>query len=138
MPRWRSTGSILCATGILVSHACATLPKVSITTQCGPDWQSAVRIQAVDSRGQIVPYASVSVVSDNRSMRYRTWTNSHGEARFPLQPGSYTIGIGDDYGQWQVARRSFKIPRDCQVDMQARLIRHEINPDDGPALRRRR
>ena len=137
MPRFRSARSIFCASGILVSQACATLPRVSMTTRCGPAWEPAVQIRALDSRGQIVPYVPVSVVSDNRSVRYQTWTNSHGEARFPLQPGSYAIGVGE-HGQWQYARRSFEMLRDCQVEMQAQLIPYEVNPNDGPTLRRTR
>ena len=137
MRRWRSARSIFCATALVASQGCATLPKISMTTNCGAGWQPALRIQAVDKRGEIIPYAEVTVLSDDRSTGYKTWTSSLGEARFALQPGSYAIGIGE-HGSWQYARRSFKMRPDCQVDMQAQLIPDEINPNDGPGLRRTR
>ena len=128
MPHWRS---ILCATAVVTSQGCASLPKISMTTNCGAGWQPAVRIQAIDKRGEIIPYAEVTVSRDDRSARYKTWTSSLGEARFALPPGSYRIGI-DQNGEWQGASRTFKLRRDCQVDMQARLIPDEIFPLDGP------
>ena len=137
MSRWRSARSILCATALVATHGCATLPKISTTTHCGPGWQPAVRIQAVDKRGQIIPDAEVTVVSDDRSTRYRSWTSSLGQARFALPPGSYSIGIGQ-HGKWQAARRSVKMHPDCQVEMHATLIPYEIFPLDGPVSRRTR
>ncbi len=137
MPHWRSTRSILCATALVASPGCATLPKIAATTNCGAGWQPAVRIQATDNRGEIIPYAQVTVVSDNRSTSYKTWTSSLGEARFALPPGSYSLAIGQ-HGTWQAANRSFKMHRDCQVDMRATLIREEIFPLDGPVVRRAR
>jgi len=131
---WRS---ILCAIAFVASQGCATLPRISTTTNCGAGWQPAVRILAVDKRGNLIPYAEVSVISDDRSTGYRTWTSSLGEASFPLAPGSYRVGIGL-HGKWRAASRSFKMHRECQVDMQARLIPDEVFPLDGPLFRRTR
>jgi hypothetical protein len=133
MSGWRSTRSILFVGALLASQACATLPRVAMTTQCGSKWTPAVRIHAVDSRGQIVPYVDVNVFSDDRAI-YKTWTSSLGEARFALQPGSYRISVGQD-GQWRYAIRSFTVPRDCEVEMRAQLTKHEIFPLDGPLFR---
>ena len=137
MPHWRSARSILCATALVASPGCATLPKISMTSNCGAGWQPAVRIRAVDKRGEIIPYAEVTVISDDRSTGYKTWTSSLGEARFALAPGSYRLSV-DQHGQWQGASRSFTMHRDCQVDMQAQLIPHDIFPLDGPVVRRTR
>ena len=133
MPTWRS---IPCAVAFLASQACATLPKISMTTHCGAGWQPAVRIQSIDKRGASLPYVPVWVRSDDRPI-YHTWTSSLGEARFALQPGSYRVSVGEE-GQWRYAIQSFKIQPDCQVEMQARLIPHEIFPLDGPVVRRTR
>lgn len=129
--------SIHLAVGIGVAvSACASAPKISTSHACSSTAPSQVVVRAVDLAGKDVPFAPVSIVSNDRSTRLTIATNSGGEVKLPLPAGSYRLAVGDTTGDWQTAARTFELRPGCTVAARAELARHEIDPIDTPLQKR--
>jgi hypothetical protein len=129
--------SIALALGIgLASSACSPLPRINTSHTCTGTSPSQLLVRAVDSAGKEVPFAPVSVVSDDRATRVAAATSSRGDVKLPLPAGSYRLSVGDNCGAWQTSARSFKLRPGCTVAARAQLIPHEIDPVDTPLRRR--
>ena len=83
----------------------------------------------MDAVGKNVAFAPVAVRSSNRSRGVVTETSCAGRLALTLQPGSYSVAVGDDSGDWQQARVPVRVRAGCVVTARARLIRHEIDPN---------
>jgi hypothetical protein len=116
--------------------ACTSLPRINTSSSCNGSTPSHLLVEAVDATGQHVPFAPVSVISDNRATRLEASTSSVGTAKLPLQAGSYRVSVGDDWGDWQAASRSFNLRPGCTITARAQLIRHENDPVDTPLRKR--
>jgi hypothetical protein len=112
-----------------MAFGCARLPRVTTSAVCNPQTPSAVAVQTVDSARRIIPFADVVVTRSNKALRFKTSTNSSGETRFSLEPGSYSVGIGDGLGAWQSAVKSIEVRPGCVVTVKAALLKHEIDPN---------
>jgi hypothetical protein len=103
---------------------------------CNASAPSQLVVQTVDAAGKDVPFAPVSVMSDDRATRLTVSTTSLGGATMPLQPGSYRLQVGDSMGDWQHAFSTFTLRAGCTVTARAELIRHDIDPVDTPLHKR--
>ena len=116
--------------------ACTSLPKINTSSSCNGGTSSYLVVEAVDATGKHVPFAPVSVISDNRATRLEASASSVGTAKLPLLAGSYRVSIGDDLGDWQEASRSFNLGPGCTITARAQLVRHETDAVDTPLRKR--
>jgi hypothetical protein len=121
---------------VVMTCSCAWLPRVSTLQMCNASAPSQLVVQAVDAAGKDVPFAPVSVISDDRATRLSVSTSSRGAATMPLQPGSYRVQVGDSMGDWPHAFSTFTLRPGCTVTARAALIRHDIDPVDTPLRKR--
>jgi hypothetical protein len=116
---------------VVEGAACTTLPRMQTSQNCDALTPSTLVVRSVDRAGRDVPFAKVAVTSDNRAVRMATATSSAGTARFPIQPGSYMVSVGDNGGDWQSARTSVRVRPGCVVTLRAQLLEYGIAPEDS-------
>ena len=114
----------------VAGSACASLPRIQTAQNCDAMSPSAMVVRSVDRSGRDIPFAPISITSDSRAIRIATSTSSAGTARFPVQPGSYAVAVGDNVGDWQSARTSVDVRPGCVVTLRAELLEHELAPED--------
>jgi hypothetical protein len=115
---------------VMAGGACASLPRIQTSQNCDALGPSTLIVRSVDRSGREVAFAPVAISSDNKAIRMATSTSSAGTARFPVQPGSYAVSVGDNVGDWQMARTSIHVRPGCTVTLRAQLLEHEIAPED--------
>lgn len=109
--------------------ACAPLPRIRTSTTCDARTAASLIVQSVDAVGKNVAFAPVAVTSSNRSSHLVTETSSAGRLTLTLQPGSYSVAVGDNVGDWQRARAPIRLRSGCVVTARAQLIEYEIDPN---------
>ena len=114
----------------LVTAACATLPRVSTSTDCQAGATPSLIVRAFDASGKDVGFAPVAVTADDRSSRVVTETSSAGNVRLTLSPGSYSVAVGDNVGNWQRVRAPVRMRPGCVVTARAQLVPYEIDPNE--------
>ena len=119
--------------GLVVAIAlsgCASMPpRIATSSSCQPGAGSFLVVHAVDVKGKHVPFAPVAITPSNRSKRVATKTSSLGTLRLALQPGSYSVAVGDNAAEWQSARASVRVRAGCVVTARAQLHPHAIDPN---------
>jgi hypothetical protein len=125
--RMRSISTLVLA--MAAAEGCAPLPRISTSTTCDASTTASLIVQSVDAVGKNVAFAPVAVRSSHRSSGLMTETSSAGRLALTLQPGSYSVAVGDDSGDWQQARVPVRLRAGCVVTARARLIKHEIDPN---------
>jgi len=115
---------------VVAGSACASLPRIQTAQNCDAVSPSSMVVRSVDRSGRDIPFAPISITSDNRAIRIATSTSSAGIASFPVHPGSYAVVVGDNGGDWQSARRSVEVRPGCVVTVRAELLEHEFAPED--------
>ena len=112
---------------LATTSGCASAPRLSTSTTCTGTAAGLV-VQTVDRTGKQIAFAPVSVTTGNRVTRVVTETNSAGRLALALEPGAYSLVLGDNVGEWQSVRAPIRLRPGCVVTARAKLTRHEINP----------